>query len=150
MKQSYIQHIEKTVRAKCPELQELSLWCKVKNKELGFIYPILYKTYWGWAVLAGNAIEIREDLLEIIGHDIQLQHILRTMGDKYILWFDGLFMQMTWTIQQEWQYWEYCYTPVREIINERIDFIQFNLSISWKDQEEPVLKFLAETMGFNQ
>lgn len=82
--------------------------------------------------------------------EIHLEHILRTMGDKYILWFDGLFMQMTWTIQQEGQFWEYCYTPVREIINERIDFIQFDLSLSWKDQDISFLKFCAETMGFNQ
>ena len=28
--------------------------------------------------------------------------------------------------------------------------LKYDLSLSWKDQEEPVLKFLAETMGFNQ
>jgi len=148
MKQSYIQHIEKTVRAKCPELQELSLWCKVKNKELGFIYPILYKTYWGWAVLAGNAIEIREDLLEIIGHDIQLQHILRTMGEDISIDWTGIIRK--YDLLREYPMTQHFEAWSKRSLANVVYTLKYDLSLSWKDQEEPVLKFLAETMGFNQ
>lgn len=88
MKQSYIQHIEKTVREHCKELE--------------------HKTH--------NSTYHRYDYTY---DEIHLEHILRTIQE--IAWYE-----IDWNV---------CGA--------------FNLSLSWKEQEESCLKFLAETMGFN-
>lgn len=152
MKQSYIDYIEKTVRSHCKELQELSMGCEFKffNNINGLRKKIFINsdfktsswwsmTYFDWKIR--NCVYEIWDLV-ILWHEIHLEHILRTMGDEWAMAWNGQFLKYIpweWKKEDGWwyadkKYWEY---------------LIFNLSLSWKDQEEPVLKFLAETMGYS-
>lgn len=142
MKQQYIDFIEKTVREHCKELQELSMGCR-------FIWAdwieqvLLFWDYYCTSVDMRNVrnhhfdywsprkhTKIEQEKFEILWHPIHLEHILRTMGEPEIS------IDWKWNIF-EW-YFDWCETG-----------ITFNLSLSWKDQSEETLKFIATVMGFN-
>lgn len=136
MKQSYINFIEKTVRAKCPELQKLTTGCKYQywNKILTYSHRNNDFHVFIWEYGGTFWLEI-VSIPDIIGHEIHLEHILRTMGtgDK---WFcckaSGRTSRETFYIKSE---------------NKKVEF---DLSLSWKDQDISFLKFCAETLWFNQ
>lgn len=167
MKQ-YIDFIEKTVRERCPELQELSEWCVVRennkkfrdawDREIADRRFTLFRTDTQWWDIHQEQTPIytfieaywadtcivqipknkfhSDDRYQILWHPIHLEHILRTMGGDFGISGD-------WTTWRNWAWdnWndsDDCEEP------------KYNLSLSWKEQEEPVLKFLAETLWFNQ
>jgi hypothetical protein len=69
-----IQQLQEAIREVCTELNELTFGCQGKDSD-----GLWTKTYQGWQLKNGFSAFPPD---EIIGHPIQLQHILRAMNEK--------------------------------------------------------------------
>lgn len=152
MKQSYIDYIEKTVREHCKELQWLSIGCRILFRWFPCLVLSEHTDQFFWADRLINFMWFpnndkvtynyryeKSDLIEILWHEIQPHHILRTMGENISI--DGVWK--IWKLDR----WTKGMEQARWYNNTELFF---DLSLSWKDQSEETLKFIATVMGFNQ
>lgn len=95
---------EAYVRSKCPELMELSFGCRVKVKNEDTFFTAINKPYgslhWDFIKVAerkevDNGINVLG--LEIIGHPIQLAHVLRCITEDW----RGEFLEV-WDLDKDW------------------------------------------------
>lgn len=111
---TYQEKAEKYVREKLPELMELSFGCefKPKNSEGGhrkvikvineYSRGITYTTIYYVSHLAKETpasigINDFEDMCQIIGHPIQLAHVLRLLVEDW----RGEFLEV-WDLEKDW------------------------------------------------
>ena len=80
-----LEFIKDKVKQACPEIMELSFGCKttlgtvIASSNLGFFLADLEKPLRAWTLYTGEELYHLE-YFEILGHPIQLSHVLRTMG----------------------------------------------------------------------
>lgn len=134
----HIEIIEKAVYAANHQLKELTLWCKVKfdeDKEWIYIGSLcnLHKIYWN------NNLVYEEDI-EILGHPIHLEHILRALGERldWICTYSKdekmYFFKPLGASVDEWHSGDFGFDPFS---------IWYDLKLSLSDQPPSTLEWLA-------
>lgn len=130
-----IPKIEARIRELVPELQELTFGCEVRygsdeqepqTVTIGNPYEVIEtKSY--KKVRNPWCLDDTSDLLEILGHPIQLAHVLQAIDKREKgIWQDGA----------------YLYPDVCELIGK-----MWNLSKYFADQEEETKLFVGELLG---
>lgn len=88
--------IKNKIRELCPELMELSFGCEVKDTHNQLEYVVCNKSvnddlYVSCGTLESTQYRVPRERVVIIGHPIQLSHLLRAIGDRtqhfeYVTW----------------------------------------------------------------
>lgn len=152
----HIEIIEKAVHAACPELMKISMWCLVHHRDLHpktvvKVSPNRHKSNfeWEWAILlyeqyndfcSSEYWDIPEKALldrwyEILGHPIEISHILRALGG---------------TCSMDWQWYIYTMMSSGIWINARRDdwlCVVYDMDKTLSDQPHSTLEWLANQLS---
>ena len=82
-----LKQLENEIKLLCPEIMELKFGCKIKNSRgdliiVGKSLDGYYITDWGGMICSDTTIK-KENITEILGRDITLPDILKTIHKKY-------------------------------------------------------------------
>lgn len=143
-----LERVENKIRELCPELMELTFGCEVKTKTWGTVKITAYEdegkdeSYMCYVLpdrTTGDEdglVFYEKEIIEIIGHPIHLEHVLRAIEKKgYYIRSDGTFFK-----------WEKFTDGGDGHHGVKSTYVTYKLSLPSNQQPQPVIELLERLL----